>query len=205
MEIESYQTVKERAVVEIVIRKSRFISAVAPITTEVDAARFVSEIKAVHKEANHNVWAWVVDERQMRCSDDGEPSGTAGRPVLEVIQRKGLVQIAMVVTRYFGGILLGAGGLVRAYSQAAQEVIAAAGIQLVQLYRVIEIVVDYSISSQIKYYLEQQPVQKLMVDYGEKVVFHVCCLPQELEALTYTLGEMTGGRVELLQREDCYL
>jgi len=201
---EQYKTLQQRAVTEIIVRKSRFISSVAPVTNSDEAVAFVNVIKSQHREATHNVSAWVIDDRLMRCSDDGEPSGTAGRPVLEVIQRSGLVQTAVVVTRYFGGILLGAGGLVRAYSQSAHEGVAAAGIKTVQLYRVIEVEVEYPLSAQVKYYLEQQVVN-LAAEYGEKVIFNACCTPQNLEIIANAINEITGGKSKLHHREDCYL
>lgn len=205
MQIEQFKTVNEAAETEIVLKKSRFISHVKPAASEEAAARFVARIKEQHREATHNVSAWVIDDRHMRSSDDGEPSGTAGRPVLEVIQRSGLVQTVIVVTRYFGGILLGAGGLVRAYTQSAQEGITAAGIRVVQLYAVFSVTVDYTLSSQVKYFLEQQKVINLTAEYGEKVTFQACCIPSEFSMISNSLKEMSGGKVEPLSKGDCYI
>lgn len=205
MQPEQYKTLQQRAAAEIVVRKSRFISNVAPVTSAQEAMTFINDIKIKHREATHNVSAWVIDEQQMRCSDDGEPSGTAGRPVLEVIQKSGLIQTAVVVTRYFGGILLGAGGLVRAYSEAAQAGITAAGIKVVSLYAVFSVIVDYALSPQVKYYLEQQKVVDLTADYGEKVTFRACCPPGDLEAISKTIRDMSNGQCLLQRHNDCYL
>ena len=116
---DSYLTVEKDAVYELVEKKSKFIAYVKPIISEKDALSFVNNIKSKHWNARHNVYAYVVNENNIsRYSDDGEPHGTAGLPVLDVIKKNDLKDIAVVVTRYFGGILLGTGGLVRAYSQA---------------------------------------------------------------------------------------
>ena len=119
---EQYQTVYEGGTGEIVEKKSRFIATVRPVETEEEALAFIEEMKKKYWDARHNCFAYVLGERQeiMRCSDDGEPSGTAGRPMLEVLLAEEIRNVAVVVTRYFGGTLLGTGGLVRAYSQAVK-------------------------------------------------------------------------------------
>lgn len=117
-----YKTVSGYGTAEIVEKKSRFISSVKPVATEEEALEFVSQIKAKYRDARHNVYAYVVAENNItRFTDDGEPSGTAGAPVLDVILKEGLTNVAIVVTRYFGGTLLGTGGLVRAYGKAAKD------------------------------------------------------------------------------------
>ena len=122
-------TVADYASAEFTEKKSRFIGHIAPAGDEKEAQQFLERIRAEHKAANHNCYAWVCGENdsQQRSSDMGEPSGTAGRPILEAIKRADLHNTAVVVTRYFGGILLGAGGLTRAYSRAARDALAAAG------------------------------------------------------------------------------
>ena len=125
---EYYKTVRDDASEEMIERKSRFIGYCRPVKTQDEAIGFINEIKALHRQATHNVYAYVLREDNiMRYSDDGEPAGTAGVPVLEVIKKEGLTDICVVVTRYFGGILLGAGGLVRAYGKSAKLGIDAAG------------------------------------------------------------------------------
>ena len=119
--MEDYKTVQDYGEAEMIERKSRFIGYCRPVKTQEDAIDFINEIRAQHRQATHNVYAYVLrDNNIMRYSDDGEPAGTAGVPVLEVIKKEGLTDVAVVVTRYFGGILLGAGGLVRAYGKSAK-------------------------------------------------------------------------------------
>ncbi len=126
----SYFTVKGSATSEFQEKKSTFIGYIKRVNTEEEAKNFVNEIKSMHKEATHNVYAYIVGENKgiQRYSDDGEPQGTAGIPVLEVIKKNDLTDVAVVVTRYFGGILLGGGGLIRAYSKGASSAIEEAGV-----------------------------------------------------------------------------
>ena len=120
---EQYKTVYEGGEGELVEKKSRFIATVRPVKTEEEANQFVEEMRKKYWDARHNCWAFILGERQefKRCSDDGEPSQTAGKPMMDVLTGAGLTDVAVVVTRYFGGTLLGTGGLVRAYSGAVQE------------------------------------------------------------------------------------
>ena len=123
----NYRTVKNKTSAEFTEKKSRFIGYISPVTTEEEALEFIAEIKAKHRDARHNVYAYIVRKNNiMRYSDDGEPQGTAGFPSLEVLQKEGLTDVAVVVTRYFGGILLGGGGLLRAYSRAVKDAVDAA-------------------------------------------------------------------------------
>ena len=141
---DSYITVGKRAISEFVEKKSKFIGYVKPVSTEGDALSFINEIKSRHWDARHNVFAYVVRENNIaRYSDDGEPHGTAGVPILDIIKRNNLQNVVVVVTRYFGGILLGTGGLVRAYSQAASSAI--------DLARVVEMVCCYDCGLQCDY------------------------------------------------------
>ena len=117
----AYQTIAEVAEAEIVEKRSRFIGRIAPVGTEEEALAFIAEVKAAHRMARHNVYAYVLRGGRIRYTDDGEPAKTAGMPTLEVVQHAGLEDVAVVVTRYFGGILLGTGGLVRAYGQATKR------------------------------------------------------------------------------------
>lgn len=141
---DSYLRIKERAEEEIVIEKSRFIAYAAKTETEEQARDFISEIKKLHPFATHNCFAFVAENGAVkRFSDDGEPQGTAGQPMLEVLESKGLSDTCVVVTRYFGGIKLGAGGLVRAYSGATAKVLCAAGAEEVVLSTVFSLVLSY--------------------------------------------------------------
>ena len=117
-----YKTVKDIGIAEIVEKRSRFIASVRPVSSEEDALEYLNMLKQKYWDARHNVYAYIIRENNiMRYSDDGEPSGTAGVPVLDILKREELTDVIVVVTRYFGGILLGTGGLVHAYSKAAKE------------------------------------------------------------------------------------
>lgn len=147
MSVLQYQTVEQEISCEYIEKKSRFIAYVKPVSTEEEATAFISAIKSKHWDARHNVYAYCVGlgaECIQRFSDDGEPQGTAGMPVLDVIRKQQLTNVVVVVTRYFGGVLLGASGLVRAYSKSASMGIEEAGILKLQLCQVVKVTVDYS-------------------------------------------------------------
>ena len=144
--LNTYRTVADFGQDEIIIEKSTFIGYAKPVTTEEEAQAFIQELKKKHRDATHNVPAYVLGEHNdiQRCNDDGEPSGTAGVPVLEVIRKEDLRDVVVVVTRYFGGIKLGAGGLVRAYTKGAKIALEAAGIITKVLYQTVIVSVDYT-------------------------------------------------------------
>lgn len=142
----SYKTVKNECVFELTEKRSRFIATLIHVESEEEAAQHISAFRGRYWDARHNVYAYSLAEGNLkRFSDDGEPHGTAGKPVLDVIEGAGLKNVLLIVTRYFGGVLLGTGGLVRAYSGAAQGVVAAADIKTMTLCREIEIECDYSL------------------------------------------------------------
>lgn len=189
-----YITVKGPAQAELVIKKSRFIAHVAPAKSEAEAMAFVNQIRSQHSEATHNVFAYKAGTAQ-RLSDDGEPSGTAGRPVYDVIDKKGLADTVIVVTRYFGGILLGAGGLVHAYSQAAvmgvEEAGVVEGVTAVDL----EILLDYPLVGKVQYLLQQRGALTLESRFESRVVI-VCRLPLgQAGDLESELAEASAGRI----------
>ena len=142
--MKEYITIQNRYSEEYIVNKSRFIGYSAPVTTQEQAVEFVNEIRKRHPDATHNVYAYMIRTPEYsRYSDDGEPQGTAGMPVLDVIKKNGLTDICIVVTRYFGGILLGAGGLVRAYSHSAKIAATGAGIITMSPCSVLKVVCDY--------------------------------------------------------------
>lgn len=146
MKVLQYQTVEQETSCEYIEKKSRFIAYVKPVSTEEEATAFISNIKSKHWDARHNVYAYCVGlgaEQTQRFSDDGEPQGTAGMPVLDVLRKQQLSNVVVVVTRYFGGVLLGASGLVRAYSKSAAMGVEAAGVLRLQLCQVVKVTVDY--------------------------------------------------------------
>lgn len=156
----SYRSVAAPAAAEVVERKSRFIGQVRPVSSEEEAFSFLEEVRSANPEARHNVWAYLLQNGRERCSDDGEPQKTAGLPTLEVLRRSGLADLALVTTRYFGGVLLGTGGLVRAYTAAAQEALAAA--------RTVEFTSCVDVACRVPYPLFEQ-VRRMAADAGGSV------------------------------------
>ena len=144
--LNKYTTIKKEAEAELIVKRSRFLAAVKPVTAEKDALDFLEQIRQKHWNATHNVYAYILRENNlMRYSDDGEPGGTAGMPVLDMMKKSGLTDLIIVVTRYFGGVLLGTGGLVHAYSAAAKAGVESAGIVDMVLCREITLTCDYTL------------------------------------------------------------
>ncbi|MHA6485416.1 YigZ family protein [Paenibacillus sp. strain BS8-2] len=201
-----YNTVRQEANNEIVIKKSRFIGYAKPVQSEEEAVAYIDEIKRLHRQATHNCSAYVVGERDQhqKASDDGEPSGTAGKPILEVIKNKGLKNVVVVVTRYYGGIMLGAGGLVRAYTDGAVAGIEAAEeIELV-LHREVFVDVDYTWYGKIENELHGRGTRVGDTQFTDRVT--VCCLPEEPEcdAFIAWMTDLTQGQAEIAQGESRY-
>ncbi|MHA7964538.1 YigZ family protein [Paenibacillus sp. CAU 1782] len=201
-----YRTVRKENNREIVIKKSRFIGFAKPVESEEEAVAFIEEIKRQHRMATHNCSAYIVGERDQhqKASDDGEPSGTAGKPILEVIRNKGLKNVAVVVTRYFGGIMLGAGGLVRAYTDGAVAGIEAAEeIELV-LHREVFVEVDYTWYGKLENELHARSMRVGGTEFTDKVT--VCCLPEEpdKESFMAWITELTAGQAVIAEGEARY-
>lgn len=190
----SYTTLASRAQAEVLIRKSRFIANVAPVTSEEEAWAFINQIRAEHSQATHNCFAFTAGKIQ-RMSDDGEPSGTAGRPIFDVLEKQGLSDAVIVVTRYFGGILLGAGGLVRAYSQAAVAGVEAAGTTSAITAVDLRLNLDYALLGKVQYLLQQREALTLKTDFGHEVVLECRVRAEEEEGLTSDLAEASAGRL----------
>lgn len=206
MNLTRYRTVRQEAHNEIVIKKSRFIGYAKPVDTEEEAVAFIDEIKRMHRQATHNCSAYVVGERDQhqKASDDGEPSGTAGKPILEVIKNKGLKNVAVVVTRYFGGIMLGAGGLVRAYTDGAVAGIEAAGeIELV-LHREVFVDVDYTWYGKLENELHGRGTRVGGTEFTDRVT--VTCLPEEpdKDAFIAWMTDLTQGQATIREGESRY-
>ncbi|MCR2802361.1 YigZ family protein [Paenibacillus soyae] len=191
-----YKTVRTEANKEIVIKKSRFIGHAKPVESEDEAVAFIDEIKRLHRAATHNCSAYVVGERDQfqKASDDGEPSGTAGKPILEVIKNKGLKNVAVVVTRYFGGIMLGAGGLVRAYTDGAVAGIEAADEIEMVLHREVRITVDYTWYGKLENEWRGRGTKLGGTEFTDNVT--VLCLPEEPEADAFVawMTDVTQGQ-----------
>lgn len=190
----SYVTVQRHGQAELFIKKSRFIANVAPVKTEAEAWNFIERLRTEHRDATHNCFAFKAANVQ-RMSDDGEPSGTAGRPILEVLDRQGLSDTVVVVTRYYGGILLGAGGLVRAYSQAAAEGTQAAGIAIATLAIDLEIVLDYTLVGKVQHLLTQAGALTLDSRFDQEVTITFRVPAPTVEGIERDLAEASSGRI----------
>ncbi|MCI5503125.1 MAG: YigZ family protein [Eubacterium sp.] len=201
-----YKAVYQGGSGEIVEKKSRFIAHVQSAQSVEEAQQFIDEIKKKYWDARHNCSAFSVgiDSVVTRSSDDGEPSGTAGKPILEVILGSGIHNIVIVVTRYFGGTLLGTGGLVRAYTEAAR-----AGINQADIIEKIEgnrmiLETDYTDLGKIQYLLAQNGVTVENTDYADKVIIHPLFPKEDKQRLCKALVEATGGRVKIVEEELVY-
>jgi len=193
---DKYATVREYGSEEIVIKKSRFIGHARPAETEQEAVAFIEELKKKYWDATHNCSAYLIGERDQfqKALDDGEPSGTAGKPILEVIKNRGLKNTVVVVTRYFGGIMLGAGGLVRAYTDGAVAGIDAAGPIVRVLHREIEVDVDYTWYGKLENELRNRGARVGDVSFTDRV--KVLCLPEvgEAERFQAWITDLTQGQ-----------
>lgn len=202
-----YLTVAGRGEHEIVIEKSRFISHIARVETEDAAQAFIQEIKKKHKDATHNCSAYMIGEQNQiqKALDDGEPSGTAGVPILEVLKKKKLKDTAVVVTRYFGGIKLGAGGLIRAYSKATSEGINATGVVIRKLMRVISTTVDYTWLGKLENELRSSIYQIKEIQYLDQVNILVYVDETQKETYIAWITELTNGQGHITEEEMLYL
>ncbi|WP_312644317.1 YigZ family protein [Hydrogenoanaerobacterium sp.] len=193
---QGYKTIYERAEDEFIERKSRFIGCIQPVTTEEEALAFIAEKRSQHRDATHNVFAYVLrDGFTKRCSDDGEPQGTAGVPVLDVLQKEGLVDVCVVVTRYFGGTLLGAGGLVRAYSHGAKLAVDVARVMHMNPCTILEMEFDYALYGKISYILPKYNTVTLQSDFGVVVKLKIMMTSDKVEAFRKELDELTAAAV----------
>lgn len=189
-------TLAKRASAEIEERKSVFIGTAAPVTTEEEARAFIEEVKKEYYDARHNVFAYLLSEGSVsRFTDDGEPKGSAGIPTLNVLKMSGAVDLAVVVTRYFGGILLGTGGLVRAYSAAAKAALDAAGFAVMRIYAVMEIKCSYSEYQLIISKLSKAGASEDSSDFAADVTMTVSSLKEDEEAVRFLVTQLTNGKV----------
>lgn len=182
-------------------KKSVFIANIARADSEEEATAFIETMKKKYWDARHNCSAFVIGERGelTHCSDDGEPSGTAGRPMLEVLLRENIKNIVVVVTRYFGGTLLGTGGLVRAYTQAVKEGLNDCKIGVLRMGVPLALTTDYNGIGKILYLLSAMGLTPKDSDYGEKVTLQVLVPVEEKDRLVRDITEATAGKTEILQ------
>lgn len=205
--MQTYKTVKQYGEGEIVEKKSRFLGKIKPVETEEEALAYIESIKKQYWDARHNCFAYVIGTKgeTVRCSDDGEPSGTAGKPMLEVLQNNELCNVVAVVTRYFGGVLLGTGGLVRAYTQATQEALKEAGVCTMTPMSVMTVRTDYNAIGKIKYVLSQEEIPILNEEYTADVVVTAAVPFAEKERMIKKLTEVTNGRAVIEEKEQTYM
>ena len=204
--LEQYKTVYEGGEGEIIEKKSRFIATVRPVETEEEALAFLEETKKKYWDARHNCYVYSIGMNRefTRCSDDGEPSGTAGRPMLDVILGEDIYNVAVVVTRYFGGVLLGTGGLVRAYSKAVQEGLAASKVILKQKGILLKIATDYTGIGKIQYIAGERSIPVLDSEYTDKVVMKLLVPVQDVGSVEKAITEGTNGRAGIEKDQELY-
>jgi uncharacterized YigZ family protein len=202
-----YHTVKQTGEHEIIIQKSRFIAHVKRTESEREAQEFIQTLKKKYGDASHNCSAYLIGEHDQvqKANDDGEPSGTAGVPILEVLKKRKLKDTLIVVTRYFGGIKLGAGGLIRAYGKAASEGLDAVGIIERRLMRVCHVKIDYSWLGKIENELRSSVYILKNIQYQENVEIEVFVEEEKQQAFTEWMIELTNGQADITTGEVTYL
>ena len=201
-----YKTLRQSASDEFIINKSRFIGYGSPAQTEEEALAFLKGIREKHKDATHNCYAYVIGRNAgiMRYSDDGEPGGTAGLPIMEVLKTQGVVNCCVVVTRYFGGILLGAGGLVRAYTQGCVTALKASGVVVMEPSQQYLCEVGYPLWDKVQYALKSLPVQLVGSEFTTAVTFTLLVREKDAQQVLDTLIRVTDGKVETLLEEESF-
>ncbi len=201
-----YTTIKDRAEASFIEKKSEFIGYIAPVTTNDEAVAFINEVKAKHRKAKHNVYAYILREgNTSRYSDDGEPQGTAGIPVLDVLKKRGLTDVCCVVTRYFGGILLGGGGLVRAYSHAVSIAIDSATIMDMCSSYEVSFVTDYTLYGRVSYILPEFGVKLLDTIFEDNVTTKLLVRVEQFEPLKAKLIDISNGAITVQRSEEKYM
>ena len=206
MSLKPYKTLLKASSGEFVVNKSRFIGYGSPCETEEDALAFLAAIRAKHKDATHNCYAYIIGPNMgvMRYSDDGEPGGTAGMPIIEVMKARAVTNCAVVVTRYFGGILLGAGGLVRAYTQGAVTAIDACGVGTIYPTARYLIEVSYPMLSRMDYFLKDEPVVVEEKSFTDVVVYTLLIRAADEDGFLARITNMSEGTIQPLRYEEIY-
>ena len=191
----NYKTIKTSAEATHVVERSKFIAHAVRVESREEAEAFIAKIKKEYWDARHNVYAFALKNGESRCSDDGEPSGTSGMPTLDVILKQGFSDVCIVTTRYFGGILLGTGGLVRAYSKAAALALEAAGSAEIAECACFSLTVPYAYTEPVMRFLKENDCVTQHTDYAENVTFLFYCRAQNREALLRKLTDKFGGEL----------
>lgn len=194
----NYRTVAEAATASFIERKSEFIGNIAPCKTEEEAVAFIQEIRRQHRKATHNCYAYILrDNNICRHSDDGEPGGTAGAPMLEVLKKEGLTDVCCVVTRYFGGIMLGAGGLVRAYTEGARIAVDAAQVKEMRMARRLRLTLDYSLYGKIGATLSEFDVRVSGEDFAAEVTLTLYIEEEKSGEFSARLTDICCGKISI--------
>ncbi len=202
--MDSYTTIKADASDEFTEKRSRFIGYIHPADSEEEALAFVAQIKKKHHDAKHNVYAYVLNDGKLKYSEDGEPQGTAGVPVLSVLQKANVTNCVLVVTRYFGGILLGAGGLTRAYTHAATLALEAADKITYCSHKTVRLTCDYASYGFIEPLLSSLGTV-LSSDFGEQIFLKAALLPEDIGPVSEKLTEYSAGKLSLEIGEEIFL
>lgn len=202
--MDEYLIPTQNADAEMVEKKSRFIGHIFLTETEEEALFYLKEMRDTYWDATHNVYAYVIKDGPTRFSDDGEPGGTAGMPVLDVLQREGIHNVLCVVTRYFGGTLLGTGGLVRAYSKSAKLALEAAGVSKKQVWERLEIPCPYHLFEQVKNEIIAQNGMVMDTQFGADVTIEAIFPAAETTAFTKRLTDLSSGRVSAVSHGQEY-
>ena len=192
---EVYRTVYQGGTGEVVMKKSRFIATVSPVSSEEEALEFIEGLKKKYWDASHNCYAYIIGTKNplMRCSDDGEPSKTAGKPMLDILISHELTNLVVVVTRYFGGTLLGTGGLVKAYQSAALEGLNQSLIIKKELGLRMRLITDYNLIGKLQYYIGQEELPILTSDYTDVVMLEVLVPADKVTAFEKKVTELSNG------------
>lgn len=195
-----YRTVKQYGESELIIKKSRFLTYVKRVETEEEALDFIQEIKKMHHTATHNCSAYLIGEHDsiQKANDDGEPSGTAGVPMLEVLKKQGLKDTVVVVTRYFGGIKLGGGGLIRAYGSATTEGIVATGTVERKLHQLMKVTIDYTWLGKLENEARQSVYPLKEITYADDVDLFMYVPTAEVKSFTDWMTELTNGQAGIM-------
>lgn len=202
-----YKTTAENGTASYEIQKSRFIAYTSHVETEAEARDFVTVIKKKHFDARHNCSAWVLgaDSGQQKSNDDGEPGGTAGNPILEAIKQHGLTNVVVVVTRYFGGIKLGAGGLIRAYSHTASLGLEATPCLEVKPFCLMEAEMDYSLLGTVENWIRNEELRTGETAYLDKVTVRLLVEPADCEAISTELTNLTAAQCKITIHKPEYM
>ena len=201
--MKEYVTIAAKAEDDFFERKSQFIGYIAPVSTEEEALAFLAEVRAKNRDARHNCFAYILKNGVKRASDDGEPQGTAGVPILEVVEREGITDVIVVVTRYFGGFLLGAGGLVRAYAHAAKLAVDAAQRKVMSPAVLLEINMDYNQYGRINNVLAKYTCILQDTEFTDSVTMRILFIERDAEPFKAELTEMTAATVAAVEVERC--